>query len=528
MPLEAVRLSGLVTPEDVPADVSDPGAWTEASGVNFREGIAERVAGWREIYDTTNEPPLHVINNYFDGSNYWLYASDDEINVTDEGGTHKDITPAAAPSTGADSNIWTSCELNGLPVLNFGEDYPVYWGRDYGTPTVCATLPDWPANYTAKVMRAFKYYLVAMNIYGGGTTLPATVKWSDAAAQGIPDDGAGTTWSATAENDSGELDLGATAEGINDGLALRDEMLICKAHSTYKLIYVGGVAVFGQRQFSATAGALAANCMAEYRGQMVTLADGDVWITDGQQMRSLVDRRVRRNLFSRLDVDNFTRSYVVAHPLKHEVWICIPETGATYPNLALVWNAETDKLSYRDINGGGSGIPHMAPGNISESGLAKTWTTITGTWATNTNKWSDFNAAEPVNGLVGVEFDAPNLVLMDTGLTQDTGTINSRLRREGLDFGDREAVKLVTEFWPRITGPAGIQVNIRLGTQDAPEDAISWGASSVYTLGTDKFINTRTRGRLISVEIQSTDISGQWRCTGGDFKLMVAGRYHGK
>jgi hypothetical protein len=163
--LNRVLMSGVVS--DIPAYDAPPDKWTEASGVNFRQGVAERVSGWRSIYGATTADPLHIRNSFFKGVNYWLYATDVLVKVVDAAGTHSTITPTSAPNE-ADPNVWTSCELNGLPVLNDGSTRgPMYWGRSTGT--VCQPLPDWPSGYTCQVIRAYRSYLIALNIYDSST-----------------------------------------------------------------------------------------------------------------------------------------------------------------------------------------------------------------------------------------------------------------------------------------------------------------------------------------------------------------------
>ena len=533
MELARINPTGVVMPADVPPEQVGPEFYNEALNIQFRSGVTARTRGWRAIYGSAGDAPLHVRNSFFNGVNYWLYVSTNSIRVTDSAGTHKIITPGAsstpasnAPSLSEDSNLISSCEINGLPVINFGSsDGPHYWDRDYVTPNIMDPVPDWPASYTCQVIRAFREYLVALNIYDGSNNIPHLVKWSDSSASGIPDDGNGTTWDATASNDAGELPLGDSAEGITDAVEVRDQLLIAKPHSLYLMSYVGGVAIFGRRLFSTSAGALSANCLGEYRGSVVGLGDEDVWITDGQQIKSLINRKARRHLFNELDVENYQKSFVVTNPLKHEVWVCYPQSGFDYCSRALVWNAEENEIAFRDITMGGSGLPHASPGNISEGSGVTTWGGLVGAWSAQTSTWGGFNKDGAVDGLVGIDWDTEELALMDTGTTQDVGTLNSRLRKLTMDFGDPNQAKLLTEVHPYLSGD-NVTVNIRVGGQDKPDDPISWNTTQPFKIGTDRFINTRLRANYISIELQS-DQDGDWRCSGMGFKVIAAGTRRG-
>ncbi len=517
--IETQLMSGVVSKADYPPFDAPADAWTHVNDVQFREGPAERVNGWGGFLGTASNDPLHVLNSYFDDSSYWLYGTELNIYTVSDDGTHYDITPTSAPSENS-PNGWTSCELNGLPVMNFRKDAPVYWARD--PLTAAAALPGWPSGDSCQVMRSFKNYLIALNLSRAGGEFPSVMAWSDAADPGtVP-----TTWTAAASNDAGEFSLGGTSEGISDGLALRDQFVVYKPHASYLVSYVGGTLIFGQREFSTTTGALAANCVAEIRNNHVFLADGDVCITDGQSIKSLIDRRARRKLFSELDQINYRNSFVFNNEPESEVWICYPENGQQYATRALVWHQDTDKLSFRDLSMGGQGLPHAAVGNISEASVVDTWASATYTWdsANAERAWNATITDSANNGIVGIDLDEPQLALLDAQNAPETGSIRPTLRKESIDFGEKQTVKLVNEVWPRITGEPGQIINIRLGAQMQADDDITWSPFQQYVLGTDDKVNSYARGRFISVELTATD-GDVWRCTGLGLNIQAAGKF---
>lgn len=533
-----IRPTGLITRNDLPPHEVPAEFLTDVQNVSFRDVFPERVRGFRPIYDAnvTIGSPLFLLPNVFQGTNYWIYGCDNEVGVTDSAGVHTDLSPVSGAPSAVTSDQWTGCELNGFPVLNWqSTGGPHSWNRSVGSNV--APLVDWPSGYSCGAIRSFKNFLIALNI-AGAVDWPSVALWSDSAAPGnLPDDGAGTTWTATAHNDAGSLSFGDTGTGITDGLGLRDDFMVYKTNSTHAMEYLEGSSlIFGQRELFRTIGALATNCVTEWQGHHIVFGDGDVVIHDGNQVRSLIDKVTRRKLYSELSQEHFARSFVVNHKNQNEVFICYPTEGDTYPTKVLVWDANSDTtkfkdtidifggLSFRDCVTGGSGTPHMAHGNISTSGASDAWSAQVATWATTNRSWDEFKVRDATDGLVAIDTDADELVEFDIGNSYSTGTLNASLTRESLDMGDAEQVKLVTEVLPRITGTKGDIVSIRIGSQMTPDETITWSPYQTFRIGEDQKIYTFARGRYISIEVISSGGS-VWRCTGFDFTVRFDGVY---
>jgi hypothetical protein len=533
MPLVSIRPQDLITGDDVPPAEVPEKYWTFANNVGFRDGFAERVNGWESIYGDALDTPLHVRNSFFEGSNYWIYGTANGIFVTTADGTHYDITPATDPPVDTTVNDWTSCELNGIPILNYRNGPPVYWERDVGT--ACQPLPGWTGNGTVggacNVVRAFKNYIIALGFSQVG--LPDVVAWSDAAEPGaVPQ-----FWRPFLSTDAGSFALGGTPEAIVDGVTVRDQFLVLKSHSTHLMQYVGGNFIFGQREFLSSTGALSANCAVEARGSAVIFADGDVLITDGNTVDSLVDRRVRRKLAASLSQDNYKASYVCHNTNRNEVWICFPTAGATYANTALVFDLESGRerttnqaltggLSFRDIYNDGNGCPYAVQGNVSEVFSINTWDTQGYFWDTPEADvlWNATQVQAANDGLIGIKTGTPGLVLMDSRRDKGEGNLAVSLRRDSLDFGDASMVKLCNEIWPRFTGSPGDSINVRVGTQMFPDDEIEWLPYQAYVIGQDRKLDVLAQGRYLSFQFTSTG-GDVWNLPGFDVNLIPSGKF---
>jgi hypothetical protein len=528
MTMLPLRLDGLIAGADMPAMDAPVDKWTVAQEVTFREKFAGRVRGNQKIYGLIpgSRTPLHIRNLYTAGLNYWIYGNQTDLFVVDGAGVHSAITDAGNEPAVDSPNEWTSCELNGLPVFNYGKE-PVFWAGSTGTDS--APLPGWPANTTCKVIRAFKNFLFALNVFDT-QELPSLARWSDSAEPGtVP-----TEWAPSANNNAGEFSLGNVGEGITDGLVLRDYLMVYKPHSAYLIQLVGGNAIFSQRQVSSSYGCLASNCVAELGGKHIGLGEGDVWITDGNNFTSLVSQRVRNDLFARIDPTYFRNSYVVAYPLQNEVWICVPEIGNEYATLALVWNSITNQVAYRALTFGTDparlGCPHMATGNRAvNTGGALSWLSYGIAWQLTPDTWNFTQQAPSIDGLVGsyLPVNGTTLLLVDAPFgTEDVLTGKPMvLGKYTMDLGERDRVKYISEVWPRIIGQAGYAVNIRVGSQMEPEDAIVWNAFQPYILGTTKKIDCRITARFMSIEVQTDQFTQTCRVTGFDVNAQLTGRY---
>ena len=117
-------------------------------------------------------------------------------------------------------------------------------------------------------------------------------------------------------------------------------------HALLILDYTNDEFVWRRRELSATVGLLSADCVVEVKGSHFLLGDGDVVMNDGNQINSIIHNRLRKDLFRRLDSDNFNRCYAIHNDSAKEVWFCIPEVGETYPNLAYIyWMKKTKKIA---------------------------------------------------------------------------------------------------------------------------------------------------------------------------------------
>ena len=504
---------------DHPPEELGPEAWSNGRGVLFRNDAAERQGGEVVLADVSQSAapfgPQHLVNVQFGPNTYWLYSGAAGIGVWD-GVNAFDISPTTPPAVGGTPERWTSAVLNNLPVLNLEGVSPWFWNIDTGAAML--ELPGWPASTSCAALRAFKYHLIAMNITAPGGAFDTQLLWSNSADPGLVP----TEWAATPENDAGETIIAATPGALVDGLALRDQFVICKQHSTYLMQYIGGNFVFLFRKALVTSGALATNCMTEVLGRLLILTDGDVVLFDGQETHSLLENRFKRALFRGLDGDTYRTSFVVSHPTQSEVWVCVPETGSPHPNIAAVWDRNTDSWGIRSLF---PETTYIGRGIIPDTGVDPTWDGDAQAWDLDDTRWnqSTFNPTD--DGLLQGDEPGLQLIQVDEGLTHHDGSdIEGRIGKDSMPFDDLHSRKICTALWPYVIADQAVELTVRVGFQDRYSDPIRWLPEQTFNPATDERVPLIGTGRYISVHFSSRSAT-RWRLSGFALQVGPAGKF---
>ena len=520
--------------EDIPPSEVGPEFWTEVKNFYMRVGYAQRISGVSQFFADWTDEAFNLTNVFSATLNFWTVMGKSTIQVIDQSGNVDDITPAAYASPVLPSEATTTI-INGFPVFNFRQDPPAFW--DLQTSNIAQPLPGWPALTSCRSMRTFNNFLFALNMTESGNEFPTKLRWSSAAEPGtVPQE-----WTASATNNAGDASLADTSGGIVEAAALRGQFMIYKQHATYAANFVGGSFVFSFRKFLTTSGIMARNCVTEALGNHVVMTDGDVIIHDGQNVRSLVDRKLRRFIFLQIDPVNFVNSFVFNYRAAKEVWICFPTQGFVEPNVAVVWDYAHDLLSTRDLSETWS---HAQSGLVLATTAALDWDGQTDTWDASSGSWNraQFTGAfERVLASVAVSTDVGDsvadtnsrlLFVDDTSTLRDDSAVVGIIRRESLDLGTPEALKYVRRVWPRIEGSTGTVIKVRVGVQDEPSEGISWSPFQDFNVNENDFLNFDASGRYISLSFEDDSAPGaavnpSWRIHGFDLEYTFQGDFSG-
>jgi len=501
-------------------------AWSEGNNVRFKEGRIEKFLGHTSVFAATTATAQWAIPVLDGASYYWVYPSLTKCHVTD-GATHFNITRQTTLTsataidkdyTGTATNRWNGGIISGIPVLNNGVDEPQMWSP-VGTgnrlvPLTYNTANTWlGVNYTAKVVRPFKSFLIALDVNKAGSRYPHMVKWSDQADSGsVP-----ASWDETDTTIlAGEADLSDTNGYLVDCLPMGDTNIIYKEDCVWGQDLISTSEVFKFYKLPLPFGLMAINCVAEVEGKHVVLTNNDVVIHDGHNFESILDTKMRRALFDNIDSTNYKTSFVSPNYPKNEVWICYPTSGQTLPDTAIVWNYKENTLTQRDV----PSIPFMAWGIVNTTTQAVYWTEYSATafiWQAVEQAWGErnFDAFELANLFTsGTQF-----YKVDLGGTFGGTDVIAYAQKESLDFGDPFMVKRVKRIYPRLEGVDTVTISI--GTQMKKTDAITW-TNYTFDPTTDEKLDVRNSGRFLSFKFNVTG-SNAWTLHSFDVEFEPGG-----
>ena len=312
------------------------------------------------------------------------------------------VTPVGATATGDNqygarvNQNWSVTLLNGLLVATNGYDTAQMWPLSSGVPSTSTPLRElrnWPsATSYCKSIAAFRTFLVGLNWQIGGTEYPNLVKWSTEAAALNPPN----SWEESdATLDAGEYQLTDTPGKIIDGLPYGDSFLIYKEDSIYIMNFVGTPYIFSFKLLSPTIGLLSKNAVAEYEGGHFFIGNSDCYVTNGQQVTPLLPNKLRREMFSDLNGDNYEKVFVAADYGRNEMLACYPAGVSTIPNKALIWNWKDNTFSLRSI----PDLYHINSG-IAAITTGTTWNDHTEEWDSGAGIWGTGNYDNVLKNMV--------------------------------------------------------------------------------------------------------------------------------
>lgn len=508
-------------------------AWSSARNVRFRDGFVEKFTGELQVFDPPSVAPHFLLPVQADTAYWWIYAGLAKV-FAFQGGIHSNITRQTAGvdvdyAANADRG-WTGCVLGGIPILNNSIDPPQMWtpvssGQRLLPLTFVAGVSTWASlGHECGALRSYKNFLVALDVTLGSVRFPHMVKWSHPAVPGaVP-----ASWDAAdTTKDTGEVDLAQSNGFVVDSVQLRDINIVYKEDAIWGMQFVGGLSIFRFYPIFNQIGILSQNCAVEFfSGKHLVFGSGDVVVHDGQNMQSILSKRLRRTLFDRIVTSLRGRSFVALNQRFKEVWLCYVIGAAQLPNEALVWNWETGSLTFREI----PGLGYASHGLIDLSSVTDSWDADLATWDSDATTWGDlgFTLAEPDLLLAS----AQNTKLLQGDTTQLFNGINmtAYVERTGLGVPmgrdqphpDMTRLKFLRAIYPRIDGANGHKVQVTIGRQDFVNGPITWLNPMQYTIGSTRRLDLRTSGRLFGIRFESAG-DAEWRLHGYDLDVDAMG-----
>jgi len=478
---------------DFPGLALPDGLWTDSRNVRYRDASVEKVRGYEAVLGSLSATAIFCAS-ISDGSNiFWAYAGNSVFYATD-GTTHADITGMSLTFQASNDLGYTGGAFHGFLVVTDGAVIPQSWSPSLANDFVSLTA--WPAATFCKVMRPFKDFLFALRVTSGGVYNPREIRWSDIAGAGaLPG-----SWDYTdPANSAGRTELGQTQDLVVDALALRDSLMVYKEFHTWIADLIGGDDVFSFRQVFSQMGILAENCAASFGPQQFVVTDSDIVVHDGNNAKSIADQRMRRWFFNRLNTSRFKRTFVTADYRNREIFVCFPESGNDWPNLAIVWNWADDSWHVRELGGAiSSGGVGLIPGQ------ASTFDSDARLYAEATESFDEETYNPSALRVLLTDAVRPLAYQLDASEAFDGRAMTCYAERTGVGISniDLNRVKRVKRIFPKIAGNPGDTLRFYVGIRSAIDAAVLWRGPYSFTIGQDYKLDLRLSGRFLDIKTE--------------------------
>jgi hypothetical protein len=237
------------------------------------------------------------------------------------GGT--EVDQSISGYTPADSDaLFTACKLGGVLYVNRNDREPWDWKPG---DTTFEELANWDSTWRANVIRSYNDCLIALNVVKGSDEYPTMVKTSDIATYGsVPG-----TWDHTDLTASATENILAEMKGdIVEGQSLGGSMILYTQLETWLMQADGSDSIYSYRRLFNDAGAMSCNCAVELEGKHYVFGYKDIWVHDGVGKESIVNSRVRKQIFTNLNFGLSYRCFTQANILLNEIYFCYNDGSA--------------------------------------------------------------------------------------------------------------------------------------------------------------------------------------------------------
>jgi hypothetical protein len=452
------------------------------------------------------------------------------------GDTLTDLTPTSVTSI-TSSAAYTAAFLGNVAYLNRPSHVP-----HHKAPGDVRFLPltAWNSNWRTSSLRAYKDFLVALNVTKSGISYPTMVKWSDTAGFGGPP----SSWDeASTTNSAGENILNEMREPIVDGLSLRDSFIIYGSNEVWLMDYIGGAFLFRFRKLYDSVGVINQNCVVQVDGTHYVFDRNDIYVHDGATKKSILHGRNKDYLFQSLNYAHADLSFVSHDPRLNEIHFCYVSGDAniafrnasTGCNRAAVYNYRRDTWSFYDL----PNVTGAANGAVS---TGKTWTTIGNTVTYDTvggSYLSNEDDKDQHTLFVGRIDESMGLTASRIyGLDVITGSRLLRpvepqaiapafIERVGIDLDDVGAdltlYKALHAIYPQLGNSTPGSIEFQFGASDVVGLEPVWSERIAYDPSTDTKVDIRESGRYLAYRLYHTGTS-DFALSGFDVKISIRGR----
>lgn len=513
-----------------------PNAWTVANNVRCHNKRVKRSPVFRTYQSvlSTSVPYAFFGAHPSTASDAFFYTDlAGQVYRRISAGTTANVTSATHTNSNQTYPV-TNAQLGDNTLINRQDEQP--W---YITPVLAnfIAMPGWTSTHTAKSIRTYKDFIVALNITKTGVNYPYMVKTSDS----TPDTGVmPTSWDHTDPTKlATENVLNQLSTPLVDGWPLGDDFFLYTSDGVWKMSFRGDSNIFDYRDTGIGKGVINANCVVNAKRMSYVFGFNDIYRHDGIMQESIVEASLKEYVFRTIDRSKADRCFTFHDERLNTIYFCYPsatDTEATWQNAtqcnrAVAFNYENNTATLVDM-------PNVCGVAYASPLVTDSWTTITGAWSAHSEFWASFDdsvlllpmlAAGVLAGTPAIansaiySFDLisdsdaffPSLPV-DTAITPPV-----TLAREDLDLDEMglgiAVYKNIRSLMPQIRSSA--LVDIRFGYSMVPNDAMTWGAYQSFDPTADYKVDTMTGGRRVGFGIRYTSTSTDFELSGIDLDI---------
>ena len=503
------------------------GAITSGNNFRIRNGFILPFFGSVNVIDKPNDNDFGFITYIHNKiANYWIIASRNKIwRAVDSTAGWIDISSELYPLPEDGELDWIGDQLGQLLIMNNPSYYPEYWANETDSQ-VMKSLPFSPTeswkdkNLSCRSMRAHKNFLVAMNL-SGTEDAPNGYRISHPSVN----DGIPLTWDTTARDSIAvKGQLGSDGGQIVDGMTLRDSFIIYSQDAIDVLTFNPSSEFYWTRkELSSTVGLLSSKCLTEVKGVHYLIVDGDVVINDGNNINSIMYKRIQKRFNSRTNEFTQNNSFIVRNDALKEVWCCVPEEGSKTASVAYVFNWKDNTWSIRELPESTASIGYGSNPAVQQAEFKSTWRGISQpnritTWANVGRPWGTRKLTAVDDILVGVNQSGVSYDIDPKSGIQESD-FNTVIERTDFPILDHKGNASILRVFPTATGA---EFTFQIGTQQHAGGAISWSDELNFNPGQDRYLDFRETGELMSYRIKSIG-SGRFKFSGFELEYVPAG-----
>jgi hypothetical protein len=478
-----------------------------ARNVNMRKGFPSRIRGRRSVYTAFPTIPYHLLNFNLNGFNWWLLFGASNIFAVETSNSTNVSIPAQTAIT--NPYEWSSTLLNGIPVFTNGKDGPHYWTGD--TSDDALPLPGFPATTLCKFIVAFRFHLFALDIDSPSGVFNNLILWSNATEPGaVPD-----SWTPAADNEAGSAFLADTPGRCVAGVPLGTQLMIYKPTSFHAVEYAGQQPdnIFTVRPVVRSTGLISPHCLKTIGASQAVVGNEDVVLTDGINIRSIADNRIKQTLRNSIDETNAQNSFTIYDDQARELWVCVPEPGSQFATVAHIWDERRDNWVTRDLNA----VKYGTVGYVTDVAASQIWNADAQVWDDDLSIWNEQQAG----GLQRVVL-AENAALYVEDVPE-SNLVDAVIQRLDLTFESPEQRKVTSRVTIEGTGAGLSTLFVRLGSRNSTDNSsgVQWGA---YVQRKAEGNEYEVTGRFISVEVTNNTSAEPWTVT----RITIEAEYDGE